>query len=635
MAINDYIRTSSTDIEGDLNVRRSFERNLYDKLLLGQALRVDVGQDIVATNPTARPPSWTQHHAGINHSFVMTILSSSQHAKTNLNTFKSGTEPLEVSAVPASGNVYYTKQSRFVKRMYKLSASADLGTYVPASGVYLGTGAFVHDFVLNVPDRGKIRDIKVWVEMAHVSASQTSAFDFTPDTDATIGPLSMTAISLISPNVHFYSAHPILNDGRMRDSINQSAFTKVGPGVIPPHAASSYLLWEGSVFFAADILTNDYRKFPTWNRDRHMRTIFSDNAVAYNPRHLEKVILHGGDVNSLFDNAPNDSFLGFGSGLALGCDVPWMTDVRLIPGPHTSAGSPPAGWLTGPAGTNAAGEYATTGSNYGPEKIKPMYPLLDDIIAVKRTVTGDNDYIGIGTIGDGYPFYKSWIGFRPGLRGTEVQGDWRLRIAMTGSGTNQITPQGAYFRQFRLEFILDVHEDDAFYTKRRFPRKSNIGIKQGSRKLYATISGTSGVPTVSVPPADYYPNLIYYVSKDEPWRTVGITDNSASFSDTAVFTRLTGALADVYATSGHAAARIAYLSNEFGTPFIPLSSGSGTPVVAQELISVDTEARERVFALIQRRNDLAASQHILSVMARSNVLRKSSDLFFDAVTGSR
>src|SRR5205085_1403595 len=87
-------------------------------------------------------------------------------------------------------------------------------------------------------------------------------------------------------------------------------------------------------------------------------------------------------------------------------------------------------------------------------------------------------------------------------------------------------------------------------------------------------------------------NNVLVAVPEEYGRTVGITDNTGSFTDFAVFSRITGTLQAFLTSSGHESMRRAYLRNEFGTPFIPLSSGSGESPAFQFFDEVDIGARE-------------------------------------------
>ena len=172
---------------GSLNIRRFPERNRYNKLLLGTALRSEVGE-YPYTDIPATVPSWTQIEAEKKHAFIIGELSSSDHECTSLNAFRSGTVRLEGTQVAASGTSYYSKRNSLQKLTYKLSASALLpgfsdnentaSTYESAARANTefieGSGSYRNNsywnpavFDIDVQEYGKIRDIKVWVEFIH------------------------------------------------------------------------------------------------------------------------------------------------------------------------------------------------------------------------------------------------------------------------------------------------------------------------------------------------------------------------------------------------------------------------------------------------------------------------------------
>jgi hypothetical protein len=134
---------------------------------------------------------------------------------------------------------------------------------------------------------------------------------------------------------------------------------------------------------------------------------------------------------------------------------------------------------------------------------------------------------------------------------------------------------GYWFRQFRLEFILDQGvESVGFYPSKtqRFNRPTYVPVRDGKRRVQV-LSGSAAW--------DIGTNYVFTQQDPSYGRFIGIMDNTGSSADFAVFTRLTGVLADQLAVSsslpspsGTAHALYAYLHNEYGTPFIPISSGS-------------------------------------------------------------
>jgi hypothetical protein len=541
-----------------------------------------------------------------NSSYVTTVLSSSDHEVTSLNLWRSGSEPLETTAVPASASMYYSKHGRYrhvivkktasVKDLIRLPAGMDGATpvyYVPGKGtdVTSVTGTVAYTSIFNysligssikfpavipveVPHRGRIVDLKVWIELMQVSGS--SSVD-----GAGRYPLGNLAIAIRSPNLSGFHAHPIRNDPILKkvftsdlaeftavsdhDPIGRSLF---GPDYISPFYRDSFILWEGPGLFEktsygpwdADNHTLT-RRYPSWQRDRSMRTVFSDGAAIPNPRHA----VPGGSSGS-YNGAPN-SYFGFNS--AFGFDVPW-TSAAEISGANTyqMAGSPPKGWLNGPGGTNLIDEWPTTGVNYGAEQLRPLYPLLDPLYQRKRY----GDIPVRLTTGSALFDPGRWTGFRPGLRGTEASGTWYLMIGdnrFTLSGTNgTYTP--TYFQQVRLEFILASGSESEFTLR----RQSRVRARRArSEVLILTISGSDFLTGMTGSWDAHTSDT--YLADDQVWpeigRTIGITllTGSAENADFALYYRLSGSLADISGTTPGW-----LLNNQFAVPVIPISSAS-------------------------------------------------------------
>ncbi len=452
-------------------------------------------------------------------------LSSSHNSERLANYFVSGTEPVESSPVPASATLYYSKNTGYQRIIVKHTASAldvvnAVGT-TSVTGVFLpyifiagkgvdvsmvtgnldfgpSTGTFggryqstpttAAEIYIPVTSFGKIVDIKVWVELVHVSSSGNGGGAY---------PLGSTVIALRSPNVTWGNAHPIRNDKNLKmvyttntdfggDFPNGTYSLQTYKSLVGnqpdqyfgPKISSmfkdTFILWEGPGYFQKfsgpwDVeyangldgtdtgttglfVTNHY---PCFQRDRSMRVVFADSAQVTNPRHHTPVSTSGN-----FSGAPNAGIYKVEVASAFGFDCPWTSETE-ISGANTfaAAGSPPTGWLTGPGGTNGVNEWPTTGSNYGASSIRPLYPMLDPIFQKKRfgsealRLSGQvlTDPVNrINTVVNSNQ--DSWTGFRPGLRGTEINGTWTLLISLSGwSGAN---PPPMYFRQVRLEFIV-------------------------------------------------------------------------------------------------------------------------------------------------------------------------------------
>ncbi len=561
--------------------RRTRQKQRLNQILLGQPSFAVAGFGADAnrsTSPTT-PPSWTQASLGLSHGSVIQPLSSSRHEQQNLNAFVSGTAPLEATAVPGSGTLYYTKLSPLQRKTYyhypdpvQFAASPGdfngvsaswTNTLGPSRPEYVLHGIYYSDVPatgsyfrvpIDVPERGRLVDVRVWVEL-YFSGSTSYAS------------LSNLFLGLRSPHVKgFGSGHPIRNDALYPSPGKADA----------PHLIDTFILWEGAGTYAGVTAAKfawdpaGERARQTWNKDFAMRTVFWDSAPVENPRHLEKV--RNGSVKNainLSGSAPNTVFGGTLNGNGLGANVPWyaMSASSNVPG----TGSPPAGWLTGPGGSAVSGtEWATSGTQYGPAEIKPVYPMLDRVYCQKY----DPLYwtlLNVPSPTFTSQFFSSqprWRGDRPGLRDSQIQGRWEL-IVMAGSGTMEIR-----VRQFRLELTYDANVGVSLpRTSSARPRRG-AGARGAFPRVWNVISGSgftedgSGNPTGDY---DIWPSLIWVPANPASSvnRTFGITDDTGSV-DYAVFTRPIG----IMTGSDQAAARIQYLQNEFGTPYIPLSSGS-------------------------------------------------------------
>lgn len=714
--------SSSLEASGNLNLRSKREKRLYNRLIQGRAKRSDVGEaPQTVINPTfsvsssifsypnqlATPPSWTQRNIGLGHEFVTPALSSSAHEVSRLNAFVSGVFPLESSAVPARAPSFYSKQTKLVRKVYKLSASIDLPVtpteierfpffsgsgfadgsglidpdIAPARGIWDSTsGSFRANssfnpsiFEIFVPDYGKIRDIKVWVEFVHdvrrVSGSAGPNFVY-----YSFNGLSQLSIALRSPNVSFKSAHPVWNDPQvaafkhrnspwapeLTGSSNQfgSKYYEVSELL-----RSSYLLWEGSETENQSIFTNPGILSPraTWNTDIDMRTIFSDSSNVVAPRNFECAFTASQDLdpgpiiiesrhgtfhppffsasapNSIAYTVASSSLPRVIAGVLVtpnpfGLRIPWIMDSRISSGTvrHRdillsggiasgawSADAPPPGWLTGPGGTAGDGEFLTSGFNVGPTTIQPAYPLLDDIYGR-----------GICNVASGTDkINRVCTGFRPGLRGSEVHGRWQLMIGVHSDFDRELgfiaqPYNGIWFRQFRLEFILDqgVGQESFYPSKsRRFKKTSYVATKPGKRRIHFYLGQAV---------FDVDTRVLFTEVGSEYGRSIGITDQTASNPENfAVFTRLTGAFADSVTGT---MVPTTYLQNEFGTPYIPISSGSGIPVSFQIFTPEDTIAAKALTAEIIKPKTIVNRDNTVSAhIARARVIKVTRQTIAD------
>lgn len=655
------ITTSSIYIESAVSSGRGYEKRKLNATLLGQSVN-SIGRppfpsaNVIDVNLTGsfESPSWTHTSIGTNHGFVMHDLSSSIHEVTSLNCFFSGTEGLELSAVPASSSLYYSKRSRLSTVTVKHTASILDTTRVPneftpvvfaeltgtdisfvtgsvddAYGIagfntLLGTSILVPASIkIDVPVSGKIVDIKVWIEMMTVSGS-----GFGVGYPGGVYPLGSFFAALRSPNVTWGHAHPIRNDAALKrvftsnlgDFSLANKFGAIGSLFFGPKITISYrdsfILWEGPSIFGPSSVAGPWdrdevtgslfvtSRYPSFQRDRGMRTVFCDGAKVSNPRHLI------GPTSQSFSGAPNSAF---GANSAWGMDVPWTSEHELS-GANTyqANGSPPPGWLTGPGGTNAVNEWPTTGVNYGATQIRPLYPLLDPIYQ-RKVYTNDAPLVTV-TGSEAVLDSNSWQGFRPGLRGTEVSGTWTLLLAGGGGiSVGGFPRQSMFFKQVRLEFVLE----NASYSEPRRIRNERIHTPRRSKELgpIHSISGSDlfQMETLTTVVGTFTGSWDCFVSQNfefpdqrtEIGCSFGLSLNSGTFSsDSALVYRLSGSLADIV---GQTPSWL--LSGHGNMPIIPQSSASLVPVrrtAIETLPFLDFMSPRRDFDLPQRLIDVAS-----------------------------
>jgi len=708
-------------ISGNINVRRSKERSKYNDRVLGTD-----GLDV--------PPSWTQTVIGKRHAYVAAALSSSDHEIFRLNALNSGSSRLEISPVAATGSQYYSKSSRFVTMTYKMSASDtqiaptpggfpslvefastyDIpnttnirdgttinGRYVfhPVSGTYRNNFAYKPtQFSIDVPDYGKIRDIKVWVEFIHdlrggvapndgihgAGKFQNGGFGL-PATSSSFQELQKAhglggiEISLVSPNVVFNYAHPLWNDKKTNTF---ETYPRLPIGVnsteqrgIPPTLQGTYLLWAGHRnrpefgYVFPDLTGSDSSAYFEYDRDIDMRTIFCDSSPNENPRSISSLYSHVNHespgasrfwtdrvINSKYSSPTSASyartylsasensdfsFASFPMGFMTGTNIPWFYDSRVVPGDlafrtgSIPGGSPPPGWLSAPGGVAAENEWPTTGSTIGPETIRAVYPLLDDVY-VEKIFDRSGSAAGIsGVFNIPHP-RPQMIGFRPGLRGTEIHGKWKLLIAtpsiLTGTMTTDVTDDvrkgedtGIWFRQFRLEFLIDQGQDENTFvpsSRRRHNRIANP--PKPGLKVIDVISGSNTW--------DIGVNYVYTSTPADYGQTVGIVTNTGSLSDDfAVLSRLTGALAVDHPNYGEW-----YLNNEFGTPFLPISSGTAFPSEFAPLTSEDSADSRRILdQILNPKTKIFTDNTIHAFISRSDTVRTTQDKILTKVQESQ
>jgi len=419
-------------------------------------------------------------------------------------------------------------------------------------------------------------------------------------------------------------------------------------------------------------------KYNEYNTDIDMRTVFTDSSVNNNPRNL----------TTLYENptsvAPGDSTLcgalildsraypsPFSASIPLlqtagmwgaaashvfeptidqsnhltSSNVPWMFDSRVPPGIFhglnyqalitASLGlTPPLGWLTGPGGTANANEFPTVGANLGPADIQPVYPLLDDVFVEKIT---DQTWLnGTTSVTPGVnpllPFSrKKLIGFRPGLRGTDINGIWRLMIGVAGdvvTATQAVTGSsraGIWFRQVRLEFLVDVGEESKqTYASKSFRFKRSGNARRVGNSRLAIMSGSSAW--------DVGINYVVVPHDAEYGRSVGITDSTGS-DQFSVFSQITGSLVDLLSGSGGIYnVRNSYLKNEFGTPYIPISSGSAAIPSFDTFSEEEIKQSKTIFQETLNPKTLVPKDNTLRAhLSRAQVLKTTRDVMFSKI----
>lgn len=274
-------------------------------------------------------------------------------------------------------------------------------------------------------------------------------------------------------------------------------------------------------------------------------------------------------------------------------------------------------------------EWPTRGRNLGPATIKPVMPLLDDIYTetmYRDPISYSNDPLSRtgGVLGVRSTMDSSVIlrGFRPGLRGAEINGKWRLVVKIPSDvAQGGYRYEGYYFRQWRLELTFRQGKrpvGTTLLSKTRRHERSSSGYKPGFRLIHV-MSGARVFPF-------HHGVEKYYVAENEEYgRTVGITSNTGSVNDFAVFTRVTGTLAD--RLTGSAGFFSSFLGNEFGTPYLPISSGSGIPPASQIFDDpiVMKEEQKTVHEAINPRTLVPPANTAKSTLSRTDYASSTAD----------
>lgn len=267
------------------------------------------------------------------------------------------------------------------------------------------------------------------------------------------------------------------------------------------------------------------------------------------------------------------------------------------------------------------GETLTTGPSLGPNDIRPVFPLLEDIYQQLVVPTSPGSQL---------PENKKLIGYRPGLRGTDILGTWKLRFCNTPGAFNpntsadlanyaSLTSSQYYVRQVRIEFLVDStsgYSDIQYFNpaRERLYKKTSRGFRSG-KKLIDIISGSQWW--------DAGVSYIYAYQQPEYGRTVGITTDSAD--DYAVFTQLTGALATALTGTPSWFLNPPPGEGVSGLPYIPLSSASlgeyGQP------IGVTGTAADMIAATVDQQLPVPSNNTLPAYLSRIRAIRKTQDLF--------
>lgn len=516
---------------------------------------------------------------------IIFVTSGSSAFTASVDVATAGTPPLIVLHIPTG---YSSRSVDFTSGSVRILSLASLSSSV--SGVYINRTYYAPtEISVQVSERGQIRDIRTWVEFVHDANDPALTASYTG-----FG-LQGIQIALKSPNTSFYSAHPLWNS-----SIARSLPLRTSNGMepqyyqVPKLLQNSYLLWAGHEVengLSDTIVTSSF--YHEFDHDIHMRTVFWDGSTYANPRDLTRLFPSANtiavgdplDYDTLLDiyASPTSGAISFAFQTmtnSLTCSAaPWMLDNRISTGSvfisevvkAIVSGSPPPGWLTGdPA------EFLTSGSNLGPPNIRPVYPLLDDVLVRKA-------YIQQATVTGAFSLPQAHgliVGSRPGLRGTQVSGTWNVSFGSvadsytTSYAANSLA--GVWLRQVRLEFVIDtgIGTFEFIPSRSRKWSKSTLVPGHDGPQNIGIISGSSAW--------DVGVGIIQRSQEQEYGRTVSITSDKSATSF-AVMSFLSGALNDSLNAQGVSSAPWFIGGNGFGTPYIPDSSMSLGDVAAEQI----------------------------------------------------
>jgi hypothetical protein len=127
-------------------------------------------------------------------------------------------------------------------------------------------------------------------------------------------------------------------------------------------------------------------------------------------------------------------------------------------------------------------------------------------------------------------------------------------------------------------------------------------------------------------------NSVYVEQKDDYGRSIGITDSTSSFYDSfAVFSRITGSLYERLQTSGRDVFTT-YIDNEFGTPYIPISSGSGISPSFDVFDSARAKAAREVIDSVMRPKPKISQQNTLKThLSRTGYVKSTRDSILEKI----
>jgi len=655
------ISSSSLVLHGAISTGRLYERKKLNASLISSPVNslggllpgvppwpsvTVIDSDPSLGSPTGNigrvPPSWTQVHMGESRAFVIQSLSSSNYENVAFNTFTSGVEGVEFPSVsnPTASSaivknvLHYTKEQRYQTIVVKKSASffdtvatqfnsssADtFGQMCPPKQFVAGLGTLVSEvnfpgalpdgtgsapnrpavITLDVPVKGRLVDIKVWIELNHQSSSLVAM--------EVPMPLGSIGVAIRSPNLRWNGWGVPIDNDRFLNGFTKDPVEANTP--VPTQFEffrNTFILWQGSSLLGdatpwGHVSTwisgssKVRQNLVSWDRDLGMRTVFSDGAPVLNPR-----MNYSSNLSGNFIGSPN---------AALGINSSWGMSTTWT----GSSGSPPAGWLTGPANTAAVNEWPTTGTSNGTNQIRPIYSLLDPIFQSVPVIPGVTFPTFVGSPVQGLVDYTKFQGSRPGLRGTEISGTWQILFSTAAYFFSRVMP--LWFRQARLEITYETGISGRQMSLQGFQslRAGDVQLYSVSESLGFSVGGGTSSLNVNMTVPE----------QCSIGRSFGIALKSGSIdSRTALVYRLTGSLADIVGSTPSW-----LLTGRNGMPNIPESSASLVPVVPLPVSAA------RLSDFLQPRRDLDQSQRLIDVASDANPQTSLRDLAAAFVSSS-